>query len=80
VSVRRGPFTAPETPWPGYPSTSDVEATPVSRRIAVLPGDGIGPEIMAATRQVLNAVGEFELDERPIGGASIDAHGVPLTE
>ncbi len=52
----------------------------MSRRIAVLPGDGIGPEIMAATRQVLNAVGEFELDERPIGGASIDAHGVPLTE
>jgi 3-isopropylmalate dehydrogenase len=52
----------------------------VSRRIAILPGDGIGPEIMAATREVLNAVGEFELDERPIGGASIDAHGVPLTE
>jgi 3-isopropylmalate dehydrogenase len=52
----------------------------VSKRIAILPGDGIGPEIMAATRAVLNAVGEFELDERPIGGASIDAYGVPLTE
>jgi 3-isopropylmalate dehydrogenase len=35
---------------------------------------------MAATRDVLNAVGEFELDERPIGGASIDAHGEPLTD
>ncbi len=51
----------------------------MSKRIAILPGDGIGPEIMAATRDVLNAVGEFELDERPIGGASIDAHGAPLT-
>jgi 3-isopropylmalate dehydrogenase len=51
----------------------------MSKRIVILPGDGIGPEIMAATREVLNAVGEFELDERPIGGASIDAHGEPLT-
>ncbi|MFI5005736.1 MAG: 3-isopropylmalate dehydrogenase [Solirubrobacterales bacterium] len=50
------------------------------KRIAILPGDGIGPEIMAATREVLNAVGDFELDERPIGGASIDAFGAPLTE
>ncbi len=53
---------------------------PVYKRIAILPGDGIGPEIMAATRAVLNALGDFDLDERPIGGASIDAYGVPLTE
>jgi 3-isopropylmalate dehydrogenase len=50
------------------------------KRIAVLPGDGIGPEIMAAAREVLNTVGDFEFDEHPIGGASIDAHGVPLTD
>jgi 3-isopropylmalate dehydrogenase len=50
------------------------------KRIAVLPGDGIGPEITAATREVLNAVGDFEIDERPVGGASIDAYGAPLTE
>ena len=49
------------------------------KRIAMLPGDGIGPEIMAATREVLNAVGEFKFDVQQIGGASIDAHGVPLT-
>jgi 3-isopropylmalate dehydrogenase len=52
----------------------------VYKRIAILPGDGIGPEIMAATREVLNATGDFEIDERLIGGASIDAYGVPLTE
>jgi 3-isopropylmalate dehydrogenase len=51
-----------------------------SKHIVTLPGDGIGPEIMDAARAVLNAVGDFEVEERPIGGASIDAHGVPLTE
>jgi 3-isopropylmalate dehydrogenase len=49
-------------------------------RITLLPGDGIGPEIVAAARQLLDTLGEFGLSEHPIGGASIDAHGVALTE
>jgi 3-isopropylmalate dehydrogenase len=49
-------------------------------RVVLLPGDGIGPEIVAAARRVLTAVGDFELSEHPIGGASIDAHGVALTD
>jgi 3-isopropylmalate dehydrogenase len=49
-------------------------------RIVVLPGDGIGPEIVAAATELLAALGEFELDERLLGGCSIDAHGVALTE
>jgi 3-isopropylmalate dehydrogenase len=52
----------------------------VAKRIVTLPGDGIGPEIMAAAGQVLGALGEFELDERLVGGASIDAHGTALTD
>ncbi len=53
--------------------------------IAVLPGDGIGPEIVAEAVKVLKAVGkkyktDFILKEAPVGGASIDAHGVPLTD
>jgi 3-isopropylmalate dehydrogenase len=52
----------------------------VAKRIVLLPGDGIGPEIMAAARQVLGEVGDFELDERLVGGASIDAHGSALTD
>jgi 3-isopropylmalate dehydrogenase len=48
--------------------------------IVLLPGDGIGPEIVAAARRVLDAVGEFSYDERLIGGASIDAHGTALTD
>jgi 3-isopropylmalate dehydrogenase len=49
-------------------------------RIVLLPGDGIGPEIVAAARQLLESLGNFEFDERIIGGASIDAHGTALTD
>jgi 3-isopropylmalate dehydrogenase len=49
-------------------------------RIVLLPGDGIGPEIVAAARRLLAALGEFEFDERIVGGASIDAHGTALTD
>jgi 3-isopropylmalate dehydrogenase len=52
----------------------------VSKRIVTLPGDGIGPEIMSAAEVVLAELGEFELDERLVGGASIDASGSPLTD
>src|SRR4051795_9789959 len=49
-------------------------------RIVTLPGDGIGPEILGAATQVLDAVGEFSYEEQPFGGASIDAHGTALTD
>ncbi len=49
-------------------------------RIVLLPGDGIGPEIVAAARRLLEALGDFEFDERLMGGCSIDAHGVALTD
>ncbi len=49
-------------------------------RIVVLPGDGVGPEIIAAAGRLLASFGDFELDQRVLGGASIDAHGVGLTE
>jgi len=49
-------------------------------RIVVLPGDGIGPEIVDAARRLLDSLGEFEYDERLVGGCSIDAHGIALTE
>jgi 3-isopropylmalate dehydrogenase len=52
----------------------------VSARIACLPGDGIGPEIMDAARSLLARIGDFELAEHTIGGASIDAHGAALTD
>jgi 3-isopropylmalate dehydrogenase len=52
----------------------------VRQRIVTLPGDGIGPEIMACAVELLHAIGDFELEEHPFGGASIDLHGTALTE
>src|SRR5450755_3284335 len=49
-------------------------------RIATLPGDGIGPEVLAAGLEVLAAVAEVEVEEHVFGGASIDASGVALTD
>lgn len=53
--------------------------------IAVIPGDGIGPEIVREARKVLDAIGtkfghEFCYTEVLMGGCSIDVHGVPLTD
>ncbi len=52
------------------------------RRVILLPGDGIGPEVIAPALQVLEAIapGAFEFEERVFGGASIDAHGTALTD
>jgi 3-isopropylmalate dehydrogenase len=50
-------------------------------KIAVLAGDGIGPEIMAEALKVLRALGErFEFEPAPVGGAAYEAHGEPLPE
>ena len=53
----------------------------MASKIILLPGDGIGPEIIAPALEVLSAVGtNFDYEEHVFGGASIDAHGVALTE
>ncbi len=53
--------------------------------ITCIPGDGIGPEIVAAAKKVLDAVARkfghsFKYTDILMGGASIDVHGVPLTD
>src|SRR3954464_15175229 len=50
-------------------------------KIAILPGDGIGPEIIQQAVKVLNALDErFEMETAPVGGAGYEAHGHPLPE
>jgi 3-isopropylmalate dehydrogenase len=54
-------------------------------RIALLPGDGVGPEVVAEAVKVLEAVGRrfsisFQFESVAIGGAALDQHGVPLRE
>src|SRR6187200_2866245 len=51
-----------------------------TKRIVLLPGDGIGPEIVSASRRLLESLGEFEFSEALMGGYSIDAHGTALTD
>ncbi|HEY7528378.1 MAG TPA: isocitrate/isopropylmalate family dehydrogenase, partial [Candidatus Deferrimicrobiaceae bacterium] len=55
-------------------------------KICVFPGDGIGPEVAREALSVLRAIEEvsgrrmFETEEELLGGASYDAHGVPMTD
>lgn len=56
-----------------------------NRKLLMLPGDGIGPEVMQEVRRVITwmdkrrAVG-FDIDEGLVGGCAIDKHGTPLTD
>ena len=57
----------------------------MTKKILVLPGDGIGPEIISEAVRVLEAIKskldlDFELDEALLGGAAIDATGVPFSD
>lgn len=52
----------------------------MAHTIALLPGDGIGPEITAPTVELLDRLGDFTFEEHLFGGASIDAHGTALTD
>src|SRR5205085_8519953 len=49
-------------------------------KVAVLPGDGIGPEITDAALRVLTRLGDFEIEEHAVGGAAIDSHGTALPD
>jgi isocitrate dehydrogenase (NAD+) len=51
----------------------------MTKTITLIPGDGIGPEVTAATRRVLEAAGaEFEYDVQTAGAEAIETHGDPL--
>ncbi|MEX0923564.1 MAG: 3-isopropylmalate dehydrogenase [Rhodovibrionaceae bacterium] len=56
-----------------------------NKSLLILPGDGIGPEVMGEVRRVIDwmdkrrAVG-FDVEEDLVGGCAIDAHGVPLAD
>ena len=55
------------------------------RKILLLPGDGIGPEVVNEVRKVIewlkkNKSLDFTIEEELIGGASIDKHKIPITD
>ena len=51
-------------------------------QVALLPGDGIGPEVIAATLELCEALcpGSYEFEPQLFGGASIDLNGVAMTD
>ena len=56
-----------------------------TRSLLILPGDGIGPEVMSEVRRIIDWFGDrrglaFEVAEDLVGGAAYDAHGTPLTD
>ncbi|NMJ39971.1 3-isopropylmalate dehydrogenase [Roseomonas sp. JC162] len=56
-----------------------------NKKLLILPGDGIGPEVMREVRRVIDWMGRrravsFDIDEGIVGGASIDAQGTPITD
>ena len=56
-----------------------------NKKIFLLPGDGIGPEVVGETRKVIDWFNkkkslDFKIDQDLIGGAAIDKHGVPITD
>ena len=55
------------------------------KKILLLPGDGIGPEVVGETKKVIDWFNkkkslDFKIDQDLIGGAAIDKHGVPITD
>ena len=55
------------------------------RKILLLPGDGVGPEVVGETKKIINWFNkkkslDFKIDQDLIGGASIDKHGMPITD
>src|SRR6266481_1394981 len=62
-----------------------AQTTRSNRKILVLPGDGIGPEIMRETMRVMEffdrrRIASFEVSEGLVGGSAYDASGTPLTD
>ncbi|HET6181957.1 MAG TPA: 3-isopropylmalate dehydrogenase [Acetobacteraceae bacterium] len=58
---------------------------PANKRLLILPGDGIGPEVMREVRRIIDWMGRrravtFDLSEDLVGGASLDARGVPISD
>ncbi|HIP78642.1 MAG TPA: 3-isopropylmalate dehydrogenase, partial [Kiloniellaceae bacterium] len=56
-----------------------------NKKLLFLPGDGIGPEVMGEVRRVIDWMDKrravtFDVEERLVGGAAIDAEGAPVSD
>src|SRR3954464_622158 len=67
-------------PWAAAGAGAARLTAAMSAHIALLPGDGIGPEVVASAVEVLSALDSFTFSEYLVGGAAIDATGSPLPD
>ncbi len=77
--------TPKEYCWSMSSPTESRSSDPVSANIAVFSGDGVGPDVVAEAKKVLDVVAEqgghaFAFQDLLIGGIAIDAHGIPLRD
>ena len=79
MQLRTGKSTASSSSAPAQPLAESAAV-----KIALLPGDGIGPEVLAQARKVLDVLRgpdfTFEAVEAPVGGAACETCGRPLPE
>ncbi|KAF8407190.1 hypothetical protein HHK36_006317 [Tetracentron sinense] len=90
LQLKVRPFKAPfpsKSPSPPRWGIIRCSATSTTKRytITLLPGDGIGPEVISVAKDVLIVAGsqegiEFRFQEMPVGGAALDLTGVPLPD
>lgn len=87
ISTRRGRVVCTASPAAAAKDRTDVPSTGRRTRfsIALLPGDGIGPEITSVAVGVLDAAGlahgcTFDYESAAVGGAALDSQGVPLPD
>ncbi|KAL5978707.1 3-isopropylmalate dehydrogenase 2, chloroplastic [Asimina triloba] len=72
--------------WRKFRCCSSLHNQPTrSYKVTLLPGDGIGPEVVSVAKDVLSLVGtqqgiEFQFREMPVGGTALDSVGVPLPD
>ena len=68
------------------PSTGpERDSMPANKKLLILPGDGIGPEVMREVRRIIDWMDRrrmvsFDISDDLVGGASIDARGTPITD
>src|SRR5262249_7739852 len=70
---------------PGHDGTTHARPIMATHRLLLLPGDGIGPEVMAEVKKLIawmnaHRMGTFDTEEALVGGSCYDAHGVSVTD
>ncbi|CAN6454062.1 unnamed protein product [Victoria cruziana] len=71
--------------WGRFHCSSSYRPSSKSYKVTLLPGDGIGPEVISVAKDVLQVAGSlegisFQLVEMPVGGVALDSMGVPLPD